>query len=65
MTQQALTFDEDGHWICPHGFGTGFFPVPGQPNLIEHRSCGICCEEISDRLGGAAGENAAGSEEGK
>jgi hypothetical protein len=34
------------HWTCPHGFVTGFFPVPGEPNLIEYRSCGICCEEI-------------------
>lgn len=37
----------DEHWTCPHGFVTGFFPVPGHPNLIEHRSCGICCDEIS------------------
>ncbi len=38
------------HWICPHGFVTGFFPVPGNPHLIEHRSCGICCDEISEKL---------------
>lgn len=38
------------HWICPHGYETGFFPVPGAPHLIEHRSCGLCCQEISERL---------------
>lgn len=38
----------DKHWTCRHGFVTGFFPVPGHPHLIEHRSCGICCEEISE-----------------
>lgn len=37
-------------WTCPHGFVTGFFRVPGQPNLVEHRSCGICCEEISNLI---------------
>lgn len=37
-------------WICPHGVETGFFPVPGEPHLIEHRSCGICCEEISEKI---------------
>lgn len=37
-------------WTCPHGFETDFFPVPGEPNLIAHRSCGICCEEISEML---------------
>lgn len=42
--------DPRGHWTCPHGFVTGFFPVPGHPLLIEHRSCGICCEEISEKL---------------
>lgn len=42
--------DPRGHWTCPHGFVTGFFPVPGHPLLIEHRSCGICCEEISTKL---------------
>lgn len=41
-------------WVCPHGFETGFFPVPGNPNMIEHRSCGICCEEISEKIGRAA-----------
>lgn len=46
----------DGHWTCPHGFVTGFFPVPGKPHLIEHRSCGICCEEISEKLSRAVGE---------
>ncbi len=40
---QKREIDKDGHWICPHGFVTGFFPVPGKPHLIEHRSCGICC----------------------
>lgn len=45
MTKRA-----DEHWTCPHGFVTGFFPVPGKPHLIEHRSCGICCEEISEKL---------------
>lgn len=44
------------HWTCPHGFVTGFFPVPGQPHLIEHRSCGICCEEISEKISRAHGE---------
>lgn len=37
-------------WMCPHGFETGFFPVPGKPHLIEFRSCGICCEEISAKI---------------
>jgi hypothetical protein len=37
-------------WTCPHGIVTGFFRVPGAPHLIEHRSCGICCEEISEKL---------------
>lgn len=37
-------------WTCPHGFATGFAPVPGEPNLIVHRSCGICCEEIAERI---------------
>lgn len=40
----------DEHWTCPHGFVTGFFKVPGKPWLIEHRSCGICMEEISERI---------------
>jgi hypothetical protein len=44
------------HWTCPHGFVTGFFPVPGKPLLIEHRSCGICCEEISERVSPALNE---------
>lgn len=42
--------DPRGHWTCPHGHVTGFFPVPGHPLLIEHRSCGICCEEISEHI---------------
>lgn len=45
-----MTKRTDEHWTCPHGFVTGFFPVPGQPHLIEHRSCGICCEKISEKL---------------
>ncbi len=40
----------EGHWICPHGVVTGFFPVPDNPHLIRHRSCNICCEEISERM---------------
>lgn len=43
-------------WTCPHGIETGFFPVPGKPHLIEHRSCGICCEEISAKISAAAAE---------
>ncbi len=50
MTERELKYDKDGHWICPHGLVTGFFPVPGQPHLIRHRSCGICNEEISERI---------------
>lgn len=42
--------DENGHWTCLHGFVTGFFPVLNQPHLIEYRWCGICCEEISEKL---------------
>ena len=42
--------DPRGHWTCPHGYVTGFFPVPGHPLLIEHRYCGICCEETSERM---------------
>lgn len=51
-----MTLREDKHWTCPHGFVTGFFPVPGKPHLIEHRSCGICCDEISEKLSRADGE---------
>lgn len=47
MTKRAPEWDR---WICPHGIETGFFPVPGHPHLIRHRSCGICCEEISEFL---------------
>jgi hypothetical protein len=56
MTKRELKFDKDGNWICPHGFVTGFFSVPGAPHLIEHRSCGICCEEISEHLARVDGE---------
>jgi len=45
MTKRAME-----HWTCPHGLVTGFFPVPGQPLLVEHRSCGICCDEISEAI---------------
>lgn len=48
MTKQ--TSQTGAPWTCPHGFVTGFFPVPGRPMLIEHRSCGICCDEISERI---------------
>lgn len=48
--------DKGGHWICPHGFVTGFFPMPGKPHLIEYRSCGICCEEISEKISRANGQ---------
>lgn len=58
MTQR----DPRGHWTCPHDFVTGFFPVPGHPLLIEHRSCGICCEEISEKTSGA-GERADAAKE--
>lgn len=45
-----MTLSKTNHWICPHGITTGFFPVPGKPLLIEHRSCEICCEEISEKI---------------
>lgn len=60
-----MTEREQKHWTCPHGFVTGFFPVPGQPHLIEHRSCGICCEEISELISPAAHGEQVDSKEGK
>ena len=53
------------HWTCPHGFVTGFFPVPGQPNLIEHRSCGFCCDEISNLINLADGVSVPEKDAGK
>jgi hypothetical protein len=50
MTKRENDLGKEGRWVCPHGFETGFFPVLERPHLIAYRSCGICCEEISEKI---------------
>lgn len=43
--------ERDDRWICPHGYKVGFRKMPFP--YIAFDSCGICCEEISERISNA------------